>query len=137
MPRRCQATNARGGPCAQRPVSDRPYCFWHDPELEQERRDAVRLGGQNHRREQTLTTIYDLEGIDDLDEIRRYMQIAQMGNLALDNSVQRNRSIVAGAMALLQLYEKTVLAKQLQQVETVVDQRKPQEEPRKKRWGII
>ena len=33
------------------------------------------------------------------------------GNLALDNSVQRNRGLIAGAQALADIYEKTVLAK--------------------------
>lgn len=131
----CKGTNAQGRPCRQSPQVSKDVCFWHDPENEQARVDAVRMGGQNRKREQTLATIYDLAGEDPIEDALRYISIAQLGNLALDNSVQRNRGLVAGALALLQVYEKTVLAKQLEQVLAILGARQPESNERKKRWG--
>lgn len=43
---RCKATAKGGGPCSARPVRPSGWCFWHDPELETERAERRRRGGQ-------------------------------------------------------------------------------------------
>ena len=98
--------------------------------------EAVRLGGQNRRREQTLSTIYDIAGEDPLQDALRFIGIAQAGNLALENSVLRNRGLIAGALALLQVYEKTVLARQLEEVLAVLNSRQPESGQTRKRWEV-
>ena len=36
--RSCGARNQAGGPCGYRPLRDRAFCFWHDPDHAQEAR---------------------------------------------------------------------------------------------------
>ena len=43
---RCQATAASGQPCSAPPRPGRPYCLWHDPEADTQRRELSRRGGQ-------------------------------------------------------------------------------------------
>ena len=136
IPQRCKATNARGSPCGQRPVSERAYCFWHDPDLEQERREAVRLGGQNHRREQTLSTIYDVDGISTAEDIKRYIEIGLKGLLALENSIARDRALISGGGTALDAYERLNVAKEVAEIRSILDPRARADQPKKKRWGI-
>ena len=41
----CLGTRRDGSPCQARPLPDRPYCWAHDPESEERRRQAYREGG--------------------------------------------------------------------------------------------
>ena len=41
----CLATTKTGAPCRAIPRPGRPYCFGHDPELDERRREARRRGG--------------------------------------------------------------------------------------------
>ena len=43
---RCRATNQAGKPCAAEPLPS-GWCRWHDPELEEARREWSRRGGHN------------------------------------------------------------------------------------------
>lgn len=43
---RCAATKANGEPCGAYATQGSRFCFWHDPEREDERRDAQSNGGQ-------------------------------------------------------------------------------------------
>src|SRR5829696_5964584 len=44
---RCQATTKEGNPCSAQARASRPYCLWHDPEAEAERRENARRGGKS------------------------------------------------------------------------------------------
>ena len=44
-PDRCQAIAASGQPCSATPRPGRPFCLWHDPEAEEQRRELSRRGG--------------------------------------------------------------------------------------------
>jgi len=45
LERRCQAKNSEGKPCSAQPTSTSDYCFWHDPDREEERIEARSKGG--------------------------------------------------------------------------------------------
>src|SRR5687768_15820590 len=137
MRRTCKSLNEEGRPCRQAPGIDKEFCYWHDPENEREANEARRMGGLNRRREQTLATIYQVEGVDSIGDVQRFIEIALMGNLALDNSVQRNRAIVDAAMAALKVYEQTELARKVEQIESVLESRLPKKEEKRKRWGLF
>ena len=47
--RLCRAFNSEGKPCSAQPQASSPFCFWHDPEKETERRVAVTKGGLSSR----------------------------------------------------------------------------------------
>jgi hypothetical protein len=44
---RCQATTKERKPCSAQARAGRPYCLWHDPEADAERRALSRKGGQS------------------------------------------------------------------------------------------
>ncbi len=44
---RCQATTKEDKPCSAQARAGRPYCLWHDPEAETQRRENARKGGQS------------------------------------------------------------------------------------------
>ncbi len=47
---RCDGTNEDGTPCRARPGAGSRYCFFHDPNKEQERHEARQRGGRNRNR---------------------------------------------------------------------------------------
>jgi hypothetical protein len=47
--RLCQAFNSEGKPCSAQPQANSPFCFWHDPDKEVERKLAVTKGGLTSR----------------------------------------------------------------------------------------
>jgi len=69
--RLCQATSEAGQPCRQPPLSEKQFCFWHEPSNAQEAAEARRLGGLRRRREQTVSGAYDLGGLASVAGIRR------------------------------------------------------------------
>jgi hypothetical protein len=112
-------------------------CFWHDPANEKEVAEARRMGGLNRRREQTLATVYDLEGLATLEDILRAYELALMQSLSLDNSVARNRAIADVATAAARLYKDNEMARQIEQIKSVIEGRLPASQPRRKRWGLF
>ena len=103
--RTCAFGLADGRPCGATPLRDDPYCFWHSPDHVQEAENARRLGGLRRRREKTITSVYELEGLGSVDGIRRVLDIAVADALSLENSVSRSRVLIAAAMAATRLLE--------------------------------
>jgi hypothetical protein len=103
--RLCQATTEAGQPCRQPPLSDKQFCFWHEPSNAQEAAEARRLGGLRRRREQTVSGAYDLGGLASVAGIRRLLEIAALDALGLDNSIARARTLIATALAAARLLE--------------------------------
>lgn len=81
------------------------YCFWHDPESSEEAAEARRVGGRRHRREKVVSSAFDFGGLDGPDDVRRLLEIATLDTLALENSIARNHTLVALAMASVWLLE--------------------------------
>jgi hypothetical protein len=103
--RTCAFELTDGHACRATPLRDERYCFWHSPEHAQEAAEARRLGGLRRRRERTITTVYELEGLGSVDGIRRVLDIAVADALGLENSVARSRVLIAAAMAATRLLE--------------------------------
>ncbi len=103
--RTCAFEMADGQCCRATPLRDEEYCFWRSPEHAQEAENARRLGGLRRRREKTITSAYDLEGLSSVDGIRRVLDIAIANTLGLENSVARSRVLIAAAMAATRLLE--------------------------------
>ena len=61
--RTCKAKNDKGQPCGATPLRDRDFCVFHDPEHEETIQAARSAGGQRRKREATLATAYDFEGL--------------------------------------------------------------------------
>lgn len=46
-PNQCTSTRRDGGRCNAPALPNRPYCFAHDPELQERRQEARKRGGKN------------------------------------------------------------------------------------------
>ena len=101
----CQATTEAGQPCRQPPLSDKQFCFWHEPSNAQEAAEARRLGGLRRRRESTLAGAYQFDGLQTVTQIRRLLEVAALDMLGLENSVARARTLIATALAAARLLE--------------------------------
>jgi hypothetical protein len=119
--RTCKANNHRGEACRQAPLADKEFCFWHDPENEQDRQQARHLGGLNRKREATLAEVYDLGGLDTVAALRRFLEVAMYATLGLDNGVQRNRTIIAAVTAAARLLEVGELEARIEAIEAVME----------------
>ena len=121
---RCNHIKVDGGACKAPVLQDSTYCFWHDPDHAQEAAEARRLGGLRRKREHTVAGAYDVEGLDSIPKIRRVVEIATLDTLGLENSVARNRTLIASATAAARLVEVAELEDRLQALEAAV-QAKP------------
>ena len=121
--RRCQGDNQHGEPCRQAPLLEGDFCFWHDPEHAEEAAQARRLGGQRRRREKVVESIYDLGDLDTVADLRRILRVATLDTVALDNGVQRNRTLATLVLAAARLLEVGELEERLQRIESTLEAR--------------
>jgi hypothetical protein len=119
----CSAIKQSGERCRQVPLRDSAYCFWHDPEHQEEAEQARRLGGQRRRREKITEGAYDLDGLDTVPGIRRLLEIALLDTLGLENSVARSRVLIAGVLAAAKLLEVGELEERMAAVEATIGPR--------------
>ena len=89
----CGAIKKDGRPCGLAPLEGREHCFMHDPTVARERLEARRLGGLRRRREKSLASVYDWDGLETVDGIRRVLVISVADLLGLENSVARCRTL--------------------------------------------
>jgi hypothetical protein len=119
----CTAIKQSGERCRQVPLRDSDFCFWHDPEHEEEAEQARRLGGQRRRREKITEGAYDLDALDTVPGIRRLLEIALLDTLGLENSVARSRVLIAGVLAAAKLLEVGELEERMAAVEVILGPR--------------
>ena len=103
--RTCAYRYDDGRSCKAAPLRDSDFCLWHDPEHAEQVAESRRLGGSRRRREVTLSGVYDLESVITVRDIQRLVEIAVMDTLALENSVQRNRTLAYLAQTALRTIE--------------------------------
>jgi hypothetical protein len=119
--RRCSLNRRDGRPCWATPGRDAPFCFVHDPAKREIAAEARHLGGLRRRPTQTIKQVYDVGGIATVVEIGRYLEVALSGTLALDNSVARNRALIAGVLAAVQLHEHGELVAEVRAMRAELD----------------
>ena len=101
--RTCKAVRTGGERCRAAPLQDGDFCLWHDPEHADVVAEGRRVGGSRRRKEVTIAAAYDFDGLDTVEAIRRLLQIASIDTLALDNSVNRNRTLAYLAQSAMKL----------------------------------
>ncbi len=107
-------------------MRDGDFCFFHDPAHQAEAAEARRLGGIRRKREGTLQGAYELEGLDTVAGIRRYLEVGLTDLIAMENSVARDRAIFSGVLAASKLLEVGELENRLEAVEAALGPRIPQ-----------
>jgi hypothetical protein len=107
-PRRCTAKTNDGRPCGATPLTDAPYCFWHSPETAEEAAEARHLGGVRRRREKAVVGAYELIPLDTAWGLRRILEIVVLDTLALENSNERSRVLIAAVNAAVELNRSAI-----------------------------
>ncbi len=119
----CIFVKPEGERCRSAPMRESDYCFWHDPEHEQEAADARRLGGLRRRREKTVSGAYDIEGLETVEQIRRVLEIALLDSLGLENSISRSRALAYLAQVSVRLLEVGETEERLAALEQTISPR--------------
>ena len=89
----CSGQKSNGEPCQATPMRGSGLCFWHDPAYAAEAKEAQRIGGLRPRTEATVAAAFDFEGLRTVDQIWRFIEMAAIDTLRLDNGVNRNRTM--------------------------------------------
>ena len=91
---RCRGITKGGERCLAPVLTDREFCYFHDPDHEAEAAEARRLGGLRRKRESTLQGAYEITGVSTLDDLLRLLEVVTFDALSLDNSVARGRLLL-------------------------------------------
>ena len=122
--RTCKAETQDGGTCGANPQRDNDLCFWHDPENAEAMAEARRLGGLRRRREKAVSGAYDIEGLEDVGQVRRLLEVAVMDTLELENSIARSRALAYLSQVALKMLEVGELEERLKSLEMTVGPKK-------------
>jgi len=129
--RACKAPREDGGRCQSPPLLDGDFCLMHSPEHAEEMAEARRLGGLRRRREKAVSGAYDFEGLGDVGQIQRLLEIAVLDTLALENSVARSRTLAYLAQVALKALEVGEFDERLDALERLVAPRLPRVKARR------
>ena len=123
--RTCNALKEDGSHCQAAPLLDSDFCLMHSPEHAEEMAEARRLGGLRRRREKAVSGAYDFDGLADVTQVRRLLEIAASDTLSLENSVARSRTLAYLAQVALKALEVGELAERIDALERLVAPRLP------------
>jgi len=118
--RACKAIKEDGSRCRAAPLQGSDFCLFHSPDHAKEAAEARRLGGLRRKRESTLSSAYDFEGLADVVQVRRLLEIAVLDTLSLENSVARSRTLAYLAQVALKALEVGELAERIEALERLV-----------------
>jgi hypothetical protein len=93
MHRQCAFQSSIGQPCRMHPLTDSQFCWAHSPERKKEVQEARRLGGLRRKRESTISSAYQFDSLNSVEDIRRMLEVAVFDTLAMENSIARNRTL--------------------------------------------
>jgi hypothetical protein len=102
----CTAVRADGRPCRATRLRDEEFCFFHSPETPEEAAEARRLGGLHRRKKKSVAAIYGFAGLRTISDSQTLLETAAIETLAIENSINRNRTLatfVATAAKLIEL----------------------------------
>ena len=123
--RACKALKDDGSRCQAPPLLDGDFCLMHSPEHAEEMAEARRLGGLRRRREKAVSGAYDFDGLTDVGQVRRLLEIAVLDTLSLENSVARSRTLAYLAQVALKALEVGEFEDRLDALERLVAPRLP------------
>ena len=101
----CRGIGNKGERCRATPLRDSDFCVFHDPAHAEAVAEGRRMGGLRRRREGTVSAAYDVDGVSTIQELRRVLEVATIDTLSLENSVARNRTLLAAVATGTKLLE--------------------------------
>ena len=132
--RACRGISKGGERCLAPPMLDGDFCFWHDPDHQEDVAKARQAGGVRRRREGTVSTAYDIGDTSSVEGLKRVHQIAVMDTLSLENSISRNRTLGYLTQVGAMLLEKGDLADKVDAMTSVMSPRMNQQPKRRRSW---
>jgi uncharacterized small protein (DUF1192 family) len=118
--RTCKHRKDDGAPCAAAPLRDEDFCLWHHPDHADVVAEGRRLGGSRRKKEATVSAAYDFEGTGTVEQIGRVVDIAILDTLALENGVNRNRTLGYLAQTAVKLRDAGDLAERIALLEATL-----------------
>ena len=97
------------------PLEGRTFCWAHDPANRGKAAEARRQGGVNRRRSKAAPG--DAPRLRDVPSVQGILEQAVADTLALENSVQRTRTVAYLATVLLSALEKSDFEQRLSDLE--------------------
>jgi hypothetical protein len=119
----CRGIGNKGERCRALALRVSDFCVFHDPDHAEAVAEGRRLGGLRRRREGTLAAAYDFDGLLTVQELRRLLEIATLDTLSLENSVARNRTLMAGVQTAAKLLEVGEHEERLASIEAALGSR--------------
>ena len=103
--RLCAFRKPSGEHCHSPPLMNNEFCRMHSPEHIKEVQESRRLGGLRRKRESTISNAYQFKSLNNINGIRRIVEVAIMDTLAMENSIPRNRTLAALVQVALHTLE--------------------------------
>jgi hypothetical protein len=126
--RGCTFEMPDGLACRAPALRGKAVCYWHDPDKAEEAAESRRIGGLHRRKAKSVATICDFSGLRTVESAQRLLETAAIETLALENSIQRNRTLISAASGAGKLIEAGDLDARLSAVEAVVGPKARSEE---------
>jgi hypothetical protein len=98
----------------------RSLCYWHDAATSDDAAEARRVGGLHRRRAKTVAAVWDFAGLRTVEGSQRLLEAAALETMALENSIPRNRTLIAAAQAAPKLIETAELQARIEALEAAV-----------------
>ena len=114
----CQAKTKSGDPCQNPTIHGRPFCWWHDPELAEQRAEARSKGGRA-RHGRRIGTVRDggQVQINSLSDVVDLVTSEINAVRGLEVSISRGRAIGYLAGVLVQVYTQSELEQRIAALE--------------------
>ena len=87
--RQCAFRLLSGEPCRMHPLRDSQFCWVHSPEHAEAVQEARRLGGLRRKRESTISNAYQFKSLNNINGIRRIVEVAILDTLAMETMKSR------------------------------------------------
>lgn len=114
--RPCAATRADGTPCRALALATGPYCWAHEPGLQEKRREVRAKGGKNSATSRRLFRLAPPELRETLQRLLGALEEVHAGRL----DPRRATAMAAVARAVASIYEQSELAARVHQLEEQV-----------------
>jgi hypothetical protein len=95
----CRGISRDGSPCSARPLPEREWCHWHDPDREEIRRESRQRGGYNRSAEARAKKVV-MTGMNSLGNVNDLLKLAifDLANGRLDPKVANALANLAGTI---------------------------------------
>jgi hypothetical protein len=125
----CTAVRADGRPCRATKLRDEEFCFFHSPETAEEAAEARRLGGLHRRKKKSVAAIYGFAGLRTISDSQTLLETAAIETLAIENSINRNRTLATFVATAAKLIELGDLADRVAALEAAAVASRPSSAP--------